>query len=68
MIRFHGDVVEVTTQKGHEPSRDWLSFVHTSRARTKIRQWIHLHEREEATDVGRRLLEKEARQAGVSRR
>jgi guanosine-3',5'-bis(diphosphate) 3'-pyrophosphohydrolase len=62
----NGDVVEVVTQKGHAPSRDWLSFVHTSRARSKIRQWINLHEREQATDVGRRLLEKEARQAGVS--
>src|SRR6202162_599324 len=61
----NGDVVEILTQKGHEPSRDWLSFVHTSRARSKIRQWINLHEREEATDVGRRLLEKEARHAGV---
>ena len=62
----NGDVVEIVTQKGHAPSRDWLSFIHTSRARSKIRQWIHLHEREEATDVGRRLLEKEARHAGVS--
>ncbi|MBZ5695487.1 MAG: bifunctional (p)ppGpp synthetase/guanosine-3',5'-bis(diphosphate) 3'-pyrophosphohydrolase [Acidobacteriia bacterium] len=62
----NGDVVEVVTQKGHAPSRDWLSFVHTSRARSKIRQWINLHEREEATDVGRRLLEKEARQVGAS--
>ena len=62
----NGDVVEVVTQKGHAPSRDWLSFVRTSRARSKIRQWINLHEREEATDVGRRLLEKEARQAGVN--
>lgn len=62
----NGDVVEVVTQKGHTPSRDWLSFVRTSRARSKIRQWINLHEREEATDVGRRLLEKEARQAGVN--
>ena len=62
----NGDVVEVITQKGHTPSRDWLSFVRTSRARSKIRQWINLHEREEATDVGRRLLEKEARQAGLS--
>jgi guanosine-3',5'-bis(diphosphate) 3'-pyrophosphohydrolase len=61
----NGDVVEIVLQKGHSPSRDWLSMVHTSRARTKIRQWIHLHEREEATDVGRRLLEKEARQAGL---
>ena len=62
----NGDVVEVVTQKGHAPSRDWLSFVRTSRARSKIRQWINLHEREEATDVGRRLLEKESRQAGVN--
>jgi guanosine-3',5'-bis(diphosphate) 3'-pyrophosphohydrolase len=62
----NGDVVEIVTQKGHEPSRDWLSFVHTSRARSKIRQWINLHEREQATDVGRRLLEKEARHAGIS--
>src|SRR5271163_2285657 len=62
----NGDVIEIITQKSHEPSRDWLSFVHTSRARSKIRQWINLHEREQATDVGRRLLEKEARHAGLS--
>ncbi len=62
----NGDVVEITAQKGHGPSRDWLSFVRTSRARSKIRQWINLHERQEAMDVGRRLLEKEARQAGIS--
>jgi len=62
----NGDVVEILTQKGHEPSRDWLSFVHTSRARSKIRQWINLHEREQAKDVGKRLLEKEARHAGIS--
>jgi GTP pyrophosphokinase len=62
----NGDVVDIVTQKGHGPSRDWLSFVKTSRARSKIRQWIHLHERQEATDVGRKLLEKEARQAGIS--
>ena len=62
----NGDVVEIVTQKGHTPSRDWLSFVHTSRARSKIRQWIHLHERQEATEVGRRLMEKEARSLGIS--
>jgi guanosine-3',5'-bis(diphosphate) 3'-pyrophosphohydrolase len=62
----NGDVVEIVTQKDHAPSRDWLSFVNTSRARAKIRQWIHLHERDQATDVGRGLLEKEARQAGIS--
>jgi guanosine-3',5'-bis(diphosphate) 3'-pyrophosphohydrolase len=64
-VLANGDVVEILTQKGHEPSRDWLSFVHTSRARSKIRQWINIHERVQATEVGRRLLEKEARQAGV---
>jgi guanosine-3',5'-bis(diphosphate) 3'-pyrophosphohydrolase len=60
----NGDVVEITTQKGHVPSRDWLSFVKTSRARSKVRHWIHLVEHREATEVGRRLLEKEARQFG----
>jgi GTP diphosphokinase / guanosine-3',5'-bis(diphosphate) 3'-diphosphatase len=68
-LRHHlsnGDVVEILTQKGHNPSRDWLSFVRTSHARTKIRQWINLHERKQATEVGRRLLEREARQFEVS--
>ena len=62
----NGDVVEIVTQKGHEPSRDWLSSIQTSRARSKIRQWINLHERAQATDVGRRLLEKEARHGGIT--
>ncbi|HVB97952.1 MAG TPA: bifunctional (p)ppGpp synthetase/guanosine-3',5'-bis(diphosphate) 3'-pyrophosphohydrolase [Candidatus Dormibacteraeota bacterium] len=62
----NGDVVEILTQKGHAPSRDWLSFVHTSRARSKIRQWINLQESRRATEVGRRLLEKEAREHGLS--
>jgi GTP pyrophosphokinase len=60
----NGDVVEILTQKSHAPSRDWLSFVRTSRARSKIRHWVHLNERTEATEVGRRLLEREARQFG----
>jgi GTP diphosphokinase / guanosine-3',5'-bis(diphosphate) 3'-diphosphatase len=61
-----GDVVEILTQKGHRPSRDWLSFVKSSHARTKIRHWINVQEREEATQMGHRLLEKEARQFGRS--
>jgi len=68
-LRYHlsnGDVVEILTQKGHAPSRDWLNFVCTSRARSRIRHWINLHERTQATEVGRRLLEREARQLGVS--
>src|SRR5256885_3468735 len=45
---FRSDIVEILTQKGHTPSRDWLSFVKSSHARTKIRHWINLQEREEA--------------------
>jgi GTP diphosphokinase / guanosine-3',5'-bis(diphosphate) 3'-diphosphatase len=61
-----GDVVEILTQKGHTPSRDWLSFTKSSHARSKIRHWINVQEREEAKDMGRRLLEKEARHFGRS--
>src|ERR1700676_3880302 len=56
-----GDVVEILTQKGHHPNRDWLSFVKSSHAKSKIRHWINLEEREEATEMGRKLLENEAR-------
>ncbi len=62
----NGDVVEILTQKGHAPSRDWLNFVCTSRARSKIRHYINLIERDQATEVGRRLLDREARQLGRS--
>src|SRR5712664_1826818 len=61
-----GDVVEILTQKGHTPSRDWLSFAKSSHARSKIRHWINLQEREEAMEMGKRLLEKEARHFGRS--
>src|SRR5580692_2758849 len=61
-----GDVVEILTQKGHKPSRDWLSFVKSPHARTKIKHWINVQEREEATEMGTRLLEKEARHFGRS--
>ena len=56
-----GDVVEILTQKGHNPSRDWLSFVKSSHAKSKIRHWINIEERQEATEMGRKLLENEAR-------
>src|SRR4029077_15849637 len=61
-----GDVVEILTQKGHTPSRDWLSFAKSSHARSKIRHWINFQEREEAMEMGQRLLEKEARHFGRS--
>src|SRR6185437_9571717 len=62
----NGDIVEVVTQNGHTPSRDWLTFVKSSRARNKIKHWLNEHQRERAIDIGRKLLEREARKYKVS--
>ncbi len=63
-LRTHlasGDIVEVVTVKGHKPSRDWLNFVATTRARNKIKQFIHAEEKLRAVELGRKLLNKEIR-------
>ncbi|NOT44392.1 MAG: bifunctional (p)ppGpp synthetase/guanosine-3',5'-bis(diphosphate) 3'-pyrophosphohydrolase [Acidobacteria bacterium] len=57
----NGDIVEILTQAGHRPSRDWLTFVATSRARGKIRHVLQAEERARSIELGRRLFEKEAR-------
>jgi guanosine-3',5'-bis(diphosphate) 3'-pyrophosphohydrolase len=57
----NGEVVEVVTAKDASPSRDWLSFVKTARARGKIKHWINQKEKEDAADLGRKLMDKEAR-------
>ena len=57
----NGDIVEIITQAGHKPSRDWLTFVVTSRARNKIKHVLQAEERERSMELGRRLFEKEAR-------
>src|SRR5688500_4188224 len=62
----NGDIVEIITTPGHKPSRDWLNFVVTSRARNKIRHFIHAEEKSRSLELGRRLFEKEARKYGVS--
>ena len=62
----NGDVVEILTQPGHQPSRDWLAVVKTSRARNKIRHIINTVERAKAVEIGQKSLEKEARRRGVS--
>jgi GTP pyrophosphokinase len=64
----NGDIVEIVTQPGHRPSRDWLSFVKTSRARNKIRHWLNEQESEKAIELGRKMLEKEARKYKQSAR
>ena len=55
----NGDIVEILTSPSSQPSRDWLSFALTSRARNKIRAFIHIAEKEQSTEIGRRLLERE---------
>jgi len=55
----NGDIVEILTAPGHHPSRDWLNFAVTSRARTRIKHDLHLAERQQSRDLGRRLLERE---------
>jgi GTP diphosphokinase / guanosine-3',5'-bis(diphosphate) 3'-diphosphatase len=62
----NGDVVEILTQTGHLPSKDWLALIKTSRARTKIRHVINASERLKAIDIGEKYLEREARRLGVS--
>jgi GTP pyrophosphokinase len=62
----NGDIVEIVTQNGHTPSRDWLTFVKSSRARNKIKHWLNEHQRERAIDIGGKLLDREARKYKVS--
>src|SRR5436309_6159033 len=57
----NGDIVEIVTQAGHKPSRDWLNFVATSRARNKIKHVIHSEEKDRAIELGRKVFEKDAR-------
>ena len=61
----NGDIVEIITQAGHKPSRDWLNFVVTSHARYKIKHLIRLEERARSIDLGRKVFEKEVRRFDV---
>lgn len=61
----NGDIVDIQTQTGHEPSKDWLSIVKTSRAKNKIKHIINANERERAIEIGQKYLDKEARRLGV---
>ena len=53
-----GDIVEITTAKNHHPSKDWLKYVKTVKARSKIRHWIKTQEKERSMSLGREMLEK----------
>jgi GTP diphosphokinase / guanosine-3',5'-bis(diphosphate) 3'-diphosphatase len=62
----NGDIVEIMTQPGHMPSKDWLALVKTSRARNKIKHVINAGERLKAIEIGDKYLDKEARRLGVA--
>ncbi|MGH9936171.1 MAG: RelA/SpoT family protein, partial [Blastocatellia bacterium] len=56
----NGDVLEIMTTPGHKPSRDWLNFVVTSKARNKVKHWIAERQRAESVEMGRKIFEKAA--------
>lgn len=55
----NGDIVEVSTSPNAQPSRDWLSFIVTARAKNKLKTYLHAVEKDRAIEIGRRLLERE---------
>jgi GTP diphosphokinase / guanosine-3',5'-bis(diphosphate) 3'-diphosphatase len=63
----NGDTVEVMTDPRQKPSRDWLAFVKTARARQKIRHWIKQVESESALELGSELFARELRKARKTR-
>lgn len=62
----NGDIVEIITQAKHRPSRDWLNFVRTSRARNKIKHFLQAEEKKRSIELGRKLFEKEVRRFDLS--
>src|SRR4051812_1168423 len=62
----NGDIVEIVTAPGHQPSRDWLNFVVTSRTRNKIKHYIQAEEKQRSLELGKKLFEKEARRYGLN--
>jgi GTP pyrophosphokinase len=62
----NGDTVEIMTSSGHQPSRDWLKFVKTQKARSRIKQWVKVEERKKGFALGGELLERALRKHGMS--
>ncbi|MBC7354866.1 MAG: bifunctional (p)ppGpp synthetase/guanosine-3',5'-bis(diphosphate) 3'-pyrophosphohydrolase [Desulfomicrobiaceae bacterium] len=62
----NGDTVEILTDPSRHPSRDWLQFVKSARARSRIKQWINTEERARSIALAKELLEKEGRRMGVN--
>ncbi|MBT8370032.1 MAG: bifunctional (p)ppGpp synthetase/guanosine-3',5'-bis(diphosphate) 3'-pyrophosphohydrolase, partial [Deltaproteobacteria bacterium] len=53
-----GDIIEITISKNHHPSKDWLKYVKTVKARSKIRHWIKTQEKSRSMTLGREMLDK----------
>ncbi len=62
----NGDIVEIITSPNQTPSKDWLKFVKTSKAKNRIRSWVKEQERQQSLELGRDLLEKDLRKYGFS--
>ena len=62
----NGDTLEIITSHGHVPSRDWLKFVKTQKAKARIKQWLKIEERKKGLVLGEELLEKALRRYGLS--
>ncbi|TAN41453.1 MAG: bifunctional (p)ppGpp synthetase/guanosine-3',5'-bis(diphosphate) 3'-pyrophosphohydrolase [Nitrospirae bacterium] len=61
----NGDVVEIITAPSHGPSKDWLKFVATQRAKNRIKQWIKTEERAKSIELGNKLIEDELKRHGI---
>ena len=53
-----GDIVEIVTTKGHHPSKDWLNFIRTVKAKSRIRHWIRKQEKDRSMSLGREMCDK----------
>ncbi len=62
----NGDIVEILTSAGHRPSRDWLGFTVTNKARAKVRHYLNTAEKQQALEIGRKHLERELRRYDLS--
>lgn len=60
-----GDKVEIVTSAGQHPNRDWLKFVVTSGAKTKIRSWLRTQERNQSEVVGKSISERKFKRHGL---
>ncbi|NLC71588.1 MAG: bifunctional (p)ppGpp synthetase/guanosine-3',5'-bis(diphosphate) 3'-pyrophosphohydrolase [Desulfuromonadaceae bacterium] len=61
----NGNIIEIVSSANQTPSKDWLNFAKTTKARNKIRQWIKTEERSKSIEIGKELLEKELRKHGM---